>query len=91
MLSLHLIDNKWLHYLSNLFNAYSYDHPDVLAGQGSIGIEIIEQLPTVDAVLIPVGGGSLLTGIGISVKHLKPDTEIYVRNNLILDFINGLV
>ncbi|XP_012544440.1 L-threonine ammonia-lyase [Bombyx mori] len=54
-----------------------YDHPDVLAGQGSIGIEIIEQLPNVDAVLIPVGGGSLLTGIGISVKHLKPDTEIY--------------
>lgn len=43
-----------------------------------MGIEIIEQLPQVDAVLVPVGGGSLIAGIGVAVKHLKPDTEIYV-------------
>ncbi|XP_072929496.1 L-threonine ammonia-lyase-like isoform X2 [Epargyreus clarus] len=54
-----------------------YDHPNVIEGQGSIGIEIIEQVPAVDAILVPVGGGSLITGIAIAAKHLKPDTEIY--------------
>lgn len=56
----------------------SYDHPHVIEGQGTIGLEIIEQLPLVDAVVVPVGGGSLITGIAIAIKHLKPDTEIYV-------------
>ncbi|XP_028176508.1 L-threonine ammonia-lyase-like [Ostrinia nubilalis] len=54
-----------------------YDHPNVIEGQGSIGIEIVEQLPSVDAILVPVGGGSLVTGIAIAAKHLKPDTEVY--------------
>lgn len=38
-------------------------------------------MPEVDAVLVPVGGGSLVTGIAIAVKHLKPDTEVYVSKN----------
>lgn len=38
----------------------------------------MEQLPLVDAVLVPVGGGGLVTGVAIAIKHLKPDTEIYV-------------
>ncbi|XP_059050841.1 L-threonine ammonia-lyase-like [Achroia grisella] len=54
-----------------------YDHPNVIEGHGSIGIEIIEQVPAVDAIVVPCGGGSLLCGIAISAKHLKPDTEIY--------------
>ncbi|KAJ2953370.1 hypothetical protein O0L34_g960 [Tuta absoluta] len=54
-----------------------YDHPNIIEGQGTVGIEIIEQVPTVDAILIPVGGGSLLAGVAIAIKHLKPDTEIY--------------
>ncbi|CAG4957499.1 unnamed protein product [Colias eurytheme] len=54
-----------------------YDHPNVIEGQGTIGIEIIEQIHGVDAVLVPVGGGSLVTGIAVAVKHLKPDTEVY--------------
>ncbi|XP_021186424.2 L-threonine ammonia-lyase [Helicoverpa armigera] len=54
-----------------------YDHPNVIEGQGTIGIEILEQLPTVDAVLVPCGGGSLLAGVAIAIKHLKPDTEVY--------------
>lgn len=54
-----------------------YDHPNVIEGQGTIGIEIIEQMPAVDAILVPVGGGSLITGIAIAAKHLKPDTEVY--------------
>lgn len=56
----------------------SYDHPNIIEGQGSIGIEIIEQVPAVDAILIPVGGGGLLCGTAIAAKHLKPDTEVYV-------------
>lgn len=49
-----------------------------MEGQGSIGIEIVEQVPAVDAVLVPVGGGGLITGIAAALKFLKPDTEIYV-------------
>lgn len=62
---------------------HSYDHPNVIEGQGTAGIEIIEQVPDVDAVLVPVGGGSLLCGIAIAVKHLKPDTEVYVSFYLV--------
>lgn len=38
----------------------------------------MEQLPTVDAVMVPVGGGGLISGVAIAIKHLKPDTEVYV-------------
>ncbi|KAF9415479.1 hypothetical protein HW555_006901 [Spodoptera exigua] len=55
----------------------TFDHPHIIEGDGTIGIEIIDQLPDVDAVLVPCGGGSLLTGVAIAVKHLKPDTEVY--------------
>ncbi|KAG7297897.1 hypothetical protein JYU34_018652 [Plutella xylostella] len=54
-----------------------YDHVNIIEGQGTIGIEIVEQLPDVDAILVPVGGGGLIAGIATAVKHLKPDTEIY--------------
>ncbi|GBP85808.1 hypothetical protein EVAR_65872_1 [Eumeta japonica] len=54
-----------------------YDHPHVVAGQGTAGIEIVQDVPDVDAVLIPIGGGSLVCGVAIAVKHLKPDAEIY--------------
>ncbi|KAL0869050.1 hypothetical protein ABMA27_007367 [Loxostege sticticalis] len=54
-----------------------YDHPNIIEGQGTVGLEIIEQVPAVDAILVPTGGGSLLTGIAVAAKHLKPDTEIY--------------
>ncbi|XP_022116547.1 L-threonine ammonia-lyase-like [Pieris rapae] len=54
-----------------------YDHPNVIEGQGTIGIEIMEQVQGVDAVLVPVGGGSLACGIAVAVKHLKPDAEVY--------------
>ncbi|CAK1550492.1 unnamed protein product [Leptosia nina] len=66
-------------YLKQEFMQYTgcYDHPNVIEGQGTIGIEIMEQVSGIDAVLVPVGGGSLIAGIGIAVKHLKPDTEIY--------------
>ncbi|VDM80048.1 unnamed protein product [Strongylus vulgaris] len=49
-----------------------YDHPDILAGQGTIGLEILEQVPDVDAIIVPVGGAGLIAGIAVAVKTLKP-------------------
>lgn len=54
-----------------------YDHPHIMSGQGTLGLEIIEQIPQVDAVLVPVGGGGLLAGVATAIKHLKPNVLIY--------------
>ncbi|CDW56314.1 PALP domain containing protein [Trichuris trichiura] len=53
-----------------------YDHPDVIAGQGTIGLEIVEQVPDVDAVIVQVGGAGLLAGISLAVKTLRPQATI---------------
>lgn len=53
-----------------------FDHADVIAGQGTIGLEMIEDLPDVETVLVQVSGGGLASGIAAAVKALKPDTEI---------------
>ncbi|XP_063831104.1 L-threonine ammonia-lyase-like [Ostrinia nubilalis] len=54
-----------------------YDHPHVIAASGTIGLEILEQLPQTDAILVPVGGGGLIAGIAAVVKHLNPQILIY--------------
>jgi threonine dehydratase len=51
--------------------------PAVMAGNGTIGLEILEDLPDVDTILIPYGGGGLSCGIASAVRALKPDTKIY--------------
>jgi threonine dehydratase len=53
-----------------------FDHPDVIAGQGTAGLEILEQMPGVATVLVPVGGGGLLAGITTAIKALAPGVEI---------------
>ncbi|XP_017491093.1 PREDICTED: L-threonine ammonia-lyase-like [Rhagoletis zephyria] len=53
-----------------------YDHPQIMAGQGTIGLEILEQVPKPDAVIIPVGGGGLIAGIATAIKALSPDTKV---------------
>ena len=53
-----------------------YDDPAIIAGQGTIGIEIIEQVPDVDAVVVPVGGAGLIAGVSLAVKTLRPQTKI---------------
>ena len=53
-----------------------YDDPAIIAGQGTMGLEIVEQVPDVDAVIIPVGGGGLLAGVALAVKSLRPQTKI---------------
>jgi threonine dehydratase len=54
-----------------------FSDPAVRAGHGTIGLEILEQLPDVDAVVIPYGGGGLSCGIAPGVRALKPDTKLY--------------
>lgn len=56
---------------------HPFDDPKVIAGQGTIGLEILEDLPDVDTIIVPVGGGGLISGISLSVKAGKRNTEIY--------------
>ena len=55
---------------------HPFDHPDVVAGQGTLGFEIIEQCPQVKTILVPVGGGGLAAGIAVAVKSLDPQVKI---------------
>lgn len=53
-----------------------YDDPAIIAGQGTMGIEIVEQVPDLDAVVVPVGGGGLIAGVALAVKTLRPQAKI---------------
>jgi len=56
---------------------HPYKDPMVIAGQGTIGLEIFEGLPEVENVIVPIGGGGLISGIAFTLKALKPDIKIY--------------
>ncbi|HEV2291936.1 MAG TPA: threonine ammonia-lyase [Gemmatimonadales bacterium] len=56
---------------------HAYDDERVIAGQGTIGLEILEQVPDVTAVVVPIGGGGLVGGIGVAIKEQRPDVHIY--------------
>lgn len=56
---------------------HPFDDPRVVAGQGTVGMEILEDLPEVDAIVVPVGGGGLLAGIAIAAKRLKPSVKVF--------------
>ena len=62
-------------------NGYTFVHPfddeDVIAGQGTIGLEILNQLENIDAVVVPIGGGGLISGVAYTVKSLKPQIKVY--------------
>jgi threonine dehydratase len=60
----------------NLTFIHPFDNPDVIAGQGTMGLEILEQAPDVEAIVVPVGGGGLLAGIGVVVRARKPDVRL---------------
>ncbi len=53
-----------------------YDHADIMAGQGTVGKEILEQIPDADIILVPIGGGGLISGIALAVKSLRPETMV---------------
>lgn len=60
---------------------YTFIHPfndeDVIAGQGTIALELIDQLPDLDAVIVPIGGGGLISGVAFTLKTLKPGIKVY--------------
>ena len=55
---------------------HPYDHPDIVAGQGTVGFEIVEQCPQVRTIVVPVGGGGLAAGVTVAVKSLDPGIEV---------------
>ncbi|PVC89244.1 threonine ammonia-lyase [Streptomyces sp. CS090A] len=55
---------------------HPFDHPDIIAGQGTVGLEILEQCPEVRTIVVGIGGGGLAAGIAVAVKALRPDIRI---------------
>lgn len=54
----------------------AFNDPDVIAGQGTIGLEILEEVPDIDVVITPIGGGGLLSGVAVALKESNPDIEV---------------
>lgn len=55
---------------------HPFDHPDIIAGQGTVGLEILEQCPEVRTIVVGIGGGGLAAGVAVAVKALRPDVRI---------------
>lgn len=56
---------------------HPFDNEDVIAGQGTIGLEILEQMPDVESVIVPIGGGGLISGVAFAIKNLNPNIKVY--------------
>jgi threonine dehydratase len=68
--ALHLAEERGLTYVPG------FDDEDIIAGQGTLGLEILEDVPDVEAIVVPVGGGGLIAGIATAVKALRPEVKI---------------
>ena len=66
-----------MHEEKGLTFVHPFDDPKVIAGQGTIGLEILEELPDVEAVIVPIGGGGLISGVAFALKTLRPDIKVY--------------
>ena len=60
-----------------LLLVHPFDDPLIIAGQGTVGLEIIEQAPDVDVIVCPIGGGGLIAGVALAAKSLKPSVKVY--------------
>lgn len=69
--ALELVEEKHMTFV------HPFDNPLVVAGQGTIGLEILNDLPDVDAIIVPVGGGGLISGVAYAAKQLNPKIKIY--------------
>lgn len=56
---------------------HAFDDPMVVAGQGTLGLEILEAVPELDSIVIPIGGGGLISGVATAIKHLRPSCKVY--------------
>lgn len=61
-------------------NFSSYDHPHIMAGQGTLGLEVVEQVANIDAIIVPVGGGGLIAGVALAIKTLHPHVKVIVSS-----------
>ena len=64
---------------------HPFDNVNVIAGQGTIGLEILEQVPDIEALVVPVGGGGLISGVCVAVKNTKPDVKVFAAEPLNAD------
>jgi threonine dehydratase len=55
---------------------HGFDHPDIIAGQGTLGLELLQQAPDLDAIVCPIGGGGLIAGVAVAVKSLAPRVRL---------------
>jgi threonine dehydratase len=60
----------------NLCFVHPYDNPRVIAGQGTLALEVIEDRPDIEVMVVPIGGGGLISGVALALKAIKPDIEI---------------
>jgi len=67
---------RWLAADDDALFVHAYDDPDIVAGQGTLGLEIAEQVPDVDTVVVPIGGGGLISGIGLALAATAPDARV---------------
>ena len=70
---------------NNYVFVHPFDDPLVIAGQGTIALEILEQMPDVEQILVPVGGGGLVSGIAVAVKALKPECKVVGIQSALVD------
>lgn len=65
-----LVEERGLTYING------FDHPDIIAGAGTVALEMLEQSPELDALVVPVGGAGLIAGVSLAAKSVKPDIEV---------------
>ena len=76
--------DQWIQ-RTNAHLIHAYDDPAVIAGQGTVGLEIIEQSDHLDAILVPVGGGGLLSGVLLAAKTLRPNIKVWACEPALAD------
>lgn len=70
---------------------HPFDDPVVVAGQGTVAIEMLEDAPDLDTIVVPIGGGGLIAGMAVAAKDMKPDVEIVGAQALLFDAVKAAV